>query len=220
MEDKKYDFTQICKERKISSEICKRNEDFLKRNPPFLRVRKIISIDSKSQFSPEFSNLKVLSFNSYSGVDGIEEKEIHKAFEFIDSLLDSLKFHKLFFSESYLLMDSPIYRNFIEDFYINSCLDLGYVPVTPKEFSISIDRTKNFNPESISDHLSEFNTNPNKWDFFSFSDLPRVFKKIYDTHVLEFPKNKGIERIGNLSLERFLEEVEMKFKGYKKQIIH
>ena len=109
MTEEKYNFIQILKEREINSGIWEKNEDFLKRNPPFLYIRKIVNINSKSEFIPESSDLRSIHFNSYGGLGDLEEKEIIRSLEFLDSKIISLSFYKFLFEESYNLLDSKEY---------------------------------------------------------------------------------------------------------------
>ena len=224
MTEEKYNFIQILKEREINSGIWEKNEDFLKRNPPFLYIRKIVNINSKSEFIPESSDLRSIHFNSYGGLGDLEEKEIIRSLEFLDSKIISLSFYKFLFEESYNLLDSKEYKDFIKDFYINSSIEIGYIP--KKNFydlSLILDsirRIENFNPKNLIQILSESPFAPNKWGISNFKEFPSLFIKIYESFIGENPKDKEILKMGNLSLERFLDKIDKKFKGYKEQIIY
>lgn len=224
MSEEKYDFIQILKEREINSRIWEKNEDFLKRNPPFLRIRKIVNINSKSEFIPESSSLGSVHFNCYKGIKNLEEKEILKSLEFLDLKIIHLSFYNFLFKESYNLLEDLEYKNFVKNFFINSCIEIGHFPkknlLEINSMEIYIENTKNFNPESLIKILSKSEFLPNKWGISNFNEFPSMFKKIYGNFIGDNPKDKEILKLGDLSIQMFLDEIDRKFKGYQKQIIY
>lgn len=224
MTEEKYDFIQILKEREINSRIWEKNEDFLKRNPPFLHIRKIVDINSKSKFIPENSDLKSIYFNCYGGIKEIEEREILKSLEFLDLKILHVYFYEFLFKESFDLLDVFEYRIFLKNFFLNSCIEIGHIPeknlLEINSIENYLERTKNFNPESLIKILSKFKFFQNKWEISNFNEFPLLFKKIYENFMGDNPKDKEILKLGDLNIQKFLGEIDRKFKGYRKQIIY